>query len=239
MSFKKLFRRGLRKIGFDLVRYSSKVHPLARRMKLIESYKINHVLDVGANKGQYAARLRELGYMGKITSFEPTSDAYSGLYKVSKNDKLWSSYNYALGNETRKSTINIARNSYSSSLLGMLPRHVSSAPESEYITTENIEIKPLDDIFGDLVDIGENVYLKIDTQGYEDSVLRGAKKSLDQIATIQLEMSLVELYEGEMLFDEMYNKLHNMGYQLVSLEPGFSDGGSGQLLQVDGIFHRL
>jgi hypothetical protein len=53
---------------------------------------------------------------------------------------------------------------------------------------------------------------------------------------IQLEMSLVPLYENEMLFFEMTKYLNDKGFQLYSLENGFSNPDTGQLLQVDGIF---
>jgi hypothetical protein len=83
------------------------------------------------------------------------------------------------------------------------------------------------------------VYLKIDTQGFESKVIAGAEQVLSRIDTIQLEMSLVPLYEGELLFDEMCRLMMNKGYSLVSAEAGFSDETSGQLLQMDGIFHRM
>ncbi len=121
----------------------------------------------------------------------------------------------------------------------MLPAHVTAAPQFKYIGNEAIEVKKLDSILPDLCKASSNFYMKIDTQGYESNVLKGAEKSLVRIDTIQLEMSLVPLYEGEMLFIEMCMNMKELGYQLISLEPGFCDSDSGQLLQVDGVFHRF
>jgi hypothetical protein len=81
--------------------------------------------------------------------------------------------------------------------------------------------------------------MKIDTQGYESRVLQGAQGSLARIDTVQMELSLVPLYEGELLFQEMWELLRAKGYTLVAIESGFSAPASGQLLQVDGIFHRF
>ena len=78
--------------------------------------------------------------------------------------------------------------------------------------------------------------IKIDTQGYEKNVIDGATESLNNIKIIQLEMSILPLYENEILFIEMINYLDKKGFQLFSLENGFSDLTTGQLLQVDGIF---
>lgn len=80
--------------------------------------------------------------------------------------------------------------------------------------------------------------MKIDTQGFEKDVLAGGTQSLLQIDAIQIEMSLVPLYDGQALFDELYEYLFDRDYRMVSIEPGFEDSESGQLLQIDGIFKR-
>jgi FkbM family methyltransferase len=155
-----------------------------------------------------------------------------------QKDKNWILNNYALGNEDTKSVINISGNSFSSSILNMLPQHLNSAPESRFISQEEIEIKKLDTIFSSMCSPTDNVMLKIDTQGYEKNVIDGAIESLPKIKIIQLEMSIVQLYESELMMTEMINYLDAKGYQLFSLENGFGDSESGQLLQVDGIFVR-
>jgi FkbM family methyltransferase len=224
--------------GIDIVRYVST--PKARRAKLIEQYEINLILDVGANSGQYAkSTMHELGYKGNIVSFEPLAEAYSILKEISEKYKKWTVHPYALGDLNCYKNINIAKNSYSSSILGMLDTHINAAPESIYIGSEEIQVKTLDSIFKELCIENKNIFLKIDTQGYESKVLKGAENSLINIDTIQIEMSLVPLYEEELTFTKMCQYLEEKGYTLVSLEPGFGDSNSGQLLQVDGIFRRF
>ena len=78
--------------------------------------------------------------------------------------------------------------------------------------------------------------VKIDTQGFEKNVIDGAIKNLNNIKIIQLEMSIIELYKGEMLFQQMTQYLEDRGFVLISLENGFSNSTTGELLQVDGIF---
>ena len=236
---KKSVRNIARAAGFDVVRYVPRRHPLARRKKMLEIYQINLVLDIGANIGQYGEELREIGYKGKIISFEPLSTAFKTLIKRSEGDPAWEIHNFALGDKNETASINIAGNSFSSSLLDILPSHTKSAPESVYVGHEEIKVKTLDDIYSDVVNDSDRVYLKIDTQGFEENVLRGAEGSLESIDTIQLEMSLTPLYQDGLLFDEMYGLLCRKGYVLVALEPGFTDEETGQLLQVDGIFHRM
>lgn len=239
MSIKHGFKKVLRKIGYDITRFSPQISPLARKKRLIESFAINVTLDVGANTGQFAKKLRnDIGFSGKIVSFEPLSSAFELLKRNASRDPEWEVINCALGDTEEKKKINIAGNSYSSSLLNMLPAHMDFAPESEYIGQELIEIRTLDSIIDNVCSREDNIFLKIDTQGFEGKVIRGGGASLDRIATIQLEMSLIPLYEGELLFNGLYDLLYDKGYSLVSIEPGFLDSKTGQLLQVDGIFHR-
>ena len=231
---KKLIQKILRKNGFQISKFPDEDSTI--RMKMMEHFNINTLFDVGANIGQYAFKMRSIGYQKKIISFEPLKSAFEGLKKAALNDPNWLVNNYALGDEDTTSTINIANNSYSSSILNMLPAHLSSAPESKYVATEEIEIKKIDSIFSTFCAKEESVMMKIDTQGYEKNVLEGATESLHKIKIIQLEMSIAPLYENEMTYLEMIKYLDNKGYQLFNLENGFTDSTTGQLRQVDGIF---
>lgn len=231
---KKILKFILHKTGYQI----SRIHTsdFIRRMKIINHCNIDTLLDVGANDGKYATDMREIGYRKRIISFEPLKSAFEGLKKASSNDDNWIINNYALGDSDTKGIINVAGNSVSSSILNILPIHLKNAPESKYIGHEDIEIKKLDSIFYTFCNINDNIMLKIDTQGFEKRVLDGAIESLRSIKIIQLEMSIVSLYENEMLFKEMINYLDIKGFQLASLENGFADLTTGQLLQVDGIF---
>lgn len=67
----------------------------------------------------------------------------------------------------------------------------------------------------------------------------GAEKSLSKIETIQLEMSLIPLYNNEIIFHDMCKYLYDKGYKMVSLEQGHGDPKSKEHLQIDGIFHKV
>jgi FkbM family methyltransferase len=240
MSVKKILGPLFRKIGYDIVTYNPKSNSIAREKKLLESYGIDLVLDVGANTGKYAQKLRrQMRYKNKIISFEPLSEAYQALATKAKKDRNWETMHCALGGADCNMEIHVAGNSYSSSILEMLPAHEKSAPQSKYVGRESIEVKTLDTIFGTLGCKKQNILLKLDTQGYEKHVLEGAKQTLPLIDSIKLEASLVPLYEGEFLFHELCSLLYAKGYRLVSIQPGFYDKHTGELLQIDGFFHRF
>lgn len=69
-------------------------------------------------------------------------------------------------------------------------------------------------------------------------MLRGAEKSLAAIEIVQLEMSLVPLYAGQILFHDVLRFMVDRGFQLAAIEPGFTDPKTGHTLQVDGVFYR-
>jgi FkbM family methyltransferase len=236
MSIPIIVNNVLKQIGFEIKRYPNS--DLRRRINLINHFSINKIFDVGASVGNYALEMRKLGFNGEIVSFEPLSISFQQLLNKSKKDKFWQAINVALGDFDGKSIINIAANSDSSSLLAMLPQHVKSAPESIYKATEEITVNRIDSIFENFYMEGDNLYLKIDTQGFELAVLEGAKNTLGRFTGIQLEMSIVPLYKGAGSYYEMIDYLNKNGFYLFSIENGFYDKLTGRLLQFDAVFFR-
>ncbi len=228
----------LRRVGLDVRRYNPQQDSVLRRQLLLAHYDVRLVLDVGANAGQYARQLRRGGYQRRIVSFEPQRSAFESLRSRAARDPDWRALNVALSDADGTAQINLAGNSLSSSLLDMLPAHSESAPESSYVGRETVTTRRLDGLLPTLATEGDAVYLKVDTQGSELKVLLGAGAALQLIDTLELELSLVPLYEGAPLFTDMLAWLAARGYELVGLEPAFSDPSSGRLLQADGFFHR-
>lgn len=202
-------------------------------------HKIDTLLDVGANIGQFAQESRKSGYSGRILSFEPLPEAHRILLAKSSVDPLWDVHDRcAIGSNHGDAIINISKNSFSSSLLAMNDRHSSAAPESVYIGSTQVKVLPLDHIF-ELYNFDDcKIYLKIDTQGFEKSVLDGVQKNLSKIFAIQLELSVVSLYKDQLLYEHYLNYLAGNGFELWSLVPGFHDPVTGQLLQFDAVFVR-
>lgn len=237
MNIRYMIKKIVNGIGFDIVRTNNYVkYPPARRMKLISSCGIDLIFDVGANIGQYAQQMRQLGYRGRIVSFEPINSAYQELVKQASGDPDWETANVALGSEDSKSEINISDNSYSSSILDITPTHMEAMASAQYIGKEQITIRKMDSIFNQYFHPGNKLFIKLDTQGYEKHVINGAENAMKKAVCIQVEMSLVPLFEGELLLADMINLMFNKGFVLWSLEDNFNNPGTGQLLQVNGIF---
>ncbi|WOO41442.1 FkbM family methyltransferase [Rubellicoccus peritrichatus] len=247
MASKNPLRKLLRMTGFDLLRVDS-LDYLERAAQLYDTENqlvkalhdrdINHVLDVGGNVGVYGLKLRGKNYTGKITSFEPIPSVYDKLEKCAANDSNWDTQCIALGDQQETREINVSNNTVSSSFLGMNKKHTDAAPESRYESKVEVTVKTLDGIWSELVKANEKVFMKIDVQGFEKEVLAGASDSLKKIQGLQLECSFASLYEGEMLFPEMYQWLQNEGFTLWLMTPTFIEPKTKQLLQVDAVFFR-
>lgn len=232
----KTIARGIsRRAGLDIVRYP-KHDPEFRVSKLLRRLNADLLIDVGANTGQYAVHVRRLGYTGPILSFEPLSSAFASLAKNASGDALWTPINLALGKASGTAEIHIARNSASSSLLPMLQRHLDAAPYAKPIGSEQIEVRTLDEVFPQFAATSERAFLKVDAQGFEREIVEGASQSLSRLVGIQLELSLQQLYEGQMLFGEMFDLMRSLGFRLQDIWPGFTDPRTSELLQVDGVF---
>ena len=228
------YRSILRRLGLELRRFPQRDYELTLKT-LIDLRGIELVVDVGANTGQFGQSLRSVGHRGDMVSFEPMHVAFAELETNSGDDARWQVRKLALGGSTGELEINIAANSYSSSLLPMEQAHVDAAPESAIVGTETVKVSTLDREF-----TGETrkTLLKMDTQGYEGEVLDGVGGFLHRIDVIAVEMSLVELYSGQPLFPEMFERIVNMGFEPWWIEPEFINSVTRRMLAVNGVFVR-
>lgn len=226
----------IRRIGFDIRRFPT--HNQRLFFKYLRDYNITDCFDIGANIGQYAKSLRSAGFKGKIYSFEPQKDAFNQLNKLASKDPNWKIYDIALGDKDGTVSINISKNSASSSILERDIILERTSPESDFVSQEIVKIRRFDTIFPGILNTNSRVFIKIDAQGYESKIFEGAEKCFGNIFALQVELSFLSLYKTEKLFDEMKRFIESKGFYLSSLENGFSDSKTGRLLQVDAIFLR-
>ena len=116
--------------------------------------------------------------------------------------------------------------------------HLDAAVESLYIGSEQVEVDTINHLWNKYIDASDKVAVKIDAQGFEGEVLKGASNYLKQISLLQIELSFITLYEGQDLIEDMLKHLSSLGFTLIDLVPGFRHPKNGDLLQCDGIFAR-
>ena len=239
IALKQFIRSAARHVGLEVRRFRPASSADAALQAMLSQHRINLILDVGANTGQFGQLLREVGYAGGIVSFEPLSAARTALSAAARNDAAWQvAPAMAIGSEHGEIELHVAGNSVSSSVLPMLESHAEAAPASVYVGSEKVPLRTLDEVAGEYLRPDTVLFLKIDTQGYEDRVLQGATSLLQRTTGLQLELSLVPLYAGQRLFNELLAQLHSAGFELWNMTPAFIDPVNGRLLQVDATFFR-
>ena len=236
---KKIIKKILRAVGWDLHRLSPSSNPSRQLLATLNHVHADVVFDIGANVGQFAQELRSAGFSGETVSFEPLSSAHAILRKAAQVDPKWHIHpRTAVGNQDGEIEINIAGNSVSSSVLPMLDAHSSAAVGSAYVASERTPLIRLDSVAPKYLSARARLFIKIDTQGFESQVLDGAAETLKRAQGVLLELSLVPLYEGQSLWLEMIQRMADKGFTLWAIQKGFTDSRTGRSLQVDGIFLR-
>jgi len=185
------------------------------RKKILQKFKVKNVLDVGANNGQWALRVREGGFKENITSFEPTI-AFEILKKNTFRDSNWSCVNMAVSNHAGESRIYLASNGNLSSSILQPDEILIQGFGIEFNESIKVPTTTLDEYLSNSQI--EEFYLKIDVQGAEKLVLEGVENSLSKCVAVEFESSLRSLYKGESKHYDLAKWLIQRGftpYQVV------------------------
>ena len=205
--------------------------------KWLQKFGIKTIIDIGANEGQFIDKISKILPGVNIYSFEPLKDSFIKLEKKISDKKNITVFNFALGDEEKENIINRNEYSPSSSLLELTDLHKNAFPITKKVKEERVYIKVLDKIASEL-ELKKKVMIKIDVQGYELNVLRGAENAIKDVDIILIETSFYELYKKQPLFKEIYNFLSDRGFNYYGSLEQLYDGRDGKILQADSIFIR-
>ena len=189
--------------------------------ELLAKLRVDCVLDVGANVGQYHDFLRHrVLYDGPIVSFEPVSHHVELLRERSRSDSNWHIEGYALGSRDGAMPINVMVSDQFSSFL-----EPDNAKVLDYATLnvpcskETVTVRTLDVVLPALQErLGfDRPYLKLDTQGFDIEVLRGGGDSLPAIRALQTEASIIGIYKGMPGYMDTIRYLDGCGFDITGL----------------------
>jgi FkbM family methyltransferase len=240
---KSILRKPLNAIGLNVVRLPDSTPERqfapteATRFLWLTSLGVRTVFDIGAHAGEFAVMIHKILPDAAIISFEPLAEPFEQLRRNMASVPNFRAFNCALGAETSTQEMYHNEFSPSSSLLAMAPLHKQSFPFTQLVTEEPVKVCRLDDVAMDVTAEVE-ILIKIDVQGYEDKVLLGGEDLIARARLLIIEVSFKKLYEGQPLFDHIYQHLRRKGFKYMGNFDQLLSPADGSVLQADAIFLR-
>ena len=220
MELRGLGNKVMKRAGFALVRYpagdAGRDEHLASLLRRLD---INCVIDVGAHFGEFGTQLRSIGYGGEIASFEPVADSFEKLEAAIAGDERWRAHRLALGSEEGELQIKVPPSTNFASFLepSDLSRGRYSATAVDVEHEETVAVERLDVVLPRATSHVANprVFVKLDTQGWDLEVMRGASGCLSSILALETELSVKPLYKGATNYLETLGHLGDVGFEPV------------------------
>lgn len=199
------------------------------------SMRFRTVVDVGANRGQFALFARRRWPEAQILSFEPLAEAAQAYDRLFLHDDRATLHHLALGVENGRAVVHVASEDDSSSLLPFDARQTRLFGTREVATRET-SLRRLDSVIVGSA-LQPAALLKIDTQGFELPVLRGAEGILSGFAAVYAELSFRPCYVGQALAQEVVDFLGARGFHLAGVFNQYLSPSEGAV-QADFLFTR-
>ena len=182
----------------------------------LQGLNINFIVDVGANRGQFALIARKVYPQAIIHSFEPLEEPGQIFKRVFADDPNVTLHPCAIGRERTTATIHITREDDSSSLLPITKMQSEIFPGATEKGTRQVSVLPLSEALGNL-SIPPASLLKIDVQGFELEVLKGSEDILNKFSNLYIECSFIELYASQALAHQIIAWLEQRNFILSGI----------------------
>lgn len=232
-------QRLLRRAGLAVTRHPAPGTTAHELRRLLQRVDVDLVIDVGGHLGEWVSELRrDVGYRGRVASFEPDPDSLTVLRARAGKDPSWDVLPYAVGDESRRAQLLRFSASNENSLLAPSDygreRHASLRDGASHA---EVAVVRLDDVIAELGP-AQRIFLKMDTQGYEAHVLRGASALLARVVGLQVEMQPVPTYEEATPMPELTMLIRELGFAPLGFFPVTRDARRGTVATFDGLFAR-
>lgn len=240
---KGFIKKLIKKAGYKVISLESKFNmrnAFQDQKELIEILKIKKpvIFDVGAYDGHTASNYKAFFPQSKVYSFEPSGPAFKELQSNTKWMQDMEIFNFALGSESGVSDFFVNSFGPTNSLLkpDALANETWGRDVYSGTTAEKINVKTLDDFVKE-TGISTIDILKMDTQGTELEILRGASDAIKKglIKMVYMEVITLPTYENQPGLRRTMNALEDMGFFLYNLY-NLSSKRNGHLRQLDAIF---
>ena len=225
--------------GYNIIKSSNfyKINrTLDQAIKSIIKKKNPIIFDVGAHEGESIDRFKNLFQNPIIHSFEPQSKIFEKLMNKKKNDKDLVLNNFALGSKEGNQEIFVNSNTAASSYLN-IDNKDKFFKSLKTIQKEQTRIDTFDNYFNK-IKVNYIDLVKIDVQGLEEEVLKGAHKSLNKVLLIEIEIVFVNLYEKHNSFYQIENILKNYDFELYSLSSISLNKQNDRIRNLDALYYN-
>jgi FkbM family methyltransferase len=197
---------------------------------------LSTVVDIGANRGQFALAARAISG-AKVISFEPLPQAAEVFKKIFSDDSAARLHVAAIGERAERKLIHLSARDDSSSLLEIGAAQSNFFPGTHEVGTLEVQVGALDD-FLTKEEIVRPAMLKLDVQGFELQALAGCKNLIDNFDYVYCECSFVELYKDQKLAGEVIGYVRSLGFSLTGIyNPSYDRDGN--CIQADLLFGRI
>lgn len=193
------------------------------------------VIDVGANKGQFTLFALEAWPGCRVIAYEPLPEPAAIFCKLFADNPNVELHQLAVGREAGSATMHVSNREDSSSLLPMSAKHAAYFAGTHAVAQREVPVVRLDGHLAS-ANLTQPVLLKLDIQGYEGEALRGALALWPHIAYVYLETSLEELYEGQVLDEEIIAALEAACFSRIWTQA--AQTANGVVVQADSLFLR-
>jgi FkbM family methyltransferase len=222
--------------NYRTILLSHKVAAGVEHEQVLSGLDCRTVVDIGANRGQFALVSRRCFPTARVISFEPLPVPAAKFRTVFSDDTQVTLHEAAIGPMSGNTAIHVSRRDDSSSLLPITATQAALFPETAEVATAVIRVATLRE-FISASDIQAPALLKLDVQGYELEALRGCEDLLGLFAYVYAECSFIELYSGQALADEVIDWLRERGFKLRGVHNMEYDR-NGRAIQADFLFDR-
>lgn len=210
------------------------VAPSLEHQRVLGLIEPRLVVDIGANRGQFALAVRHAHPTATILSFEPLPGPAASYRKVFAGDERVKLVESAVGPEAGAAPMHVSGRDDSSSLLPIAAMQDELFPGTAEAAVCSIHVTRLAE---HLVDesINAPALLKLDVQGFELEALRGCEDLLRRFAWVYVECSFVELYVGQAFAGAIIAWLRERGFKLRGVY-NMTYGPDGAAVQADFLF---
>ena len=236
MARRRIHHRIANLFGYELISHVRSPTLDAHLKQVLRHRRFDLLIDVGANEGQFARGMRTLGYAGPILSFEPVTAVHERLESRASGDPQWETICCGLGAEEAEIEITIPLKETWASFHAFNDRGRGYHPPQD-MTYQRVPVHTLDSIMDARPDDDAyaSILLKTDTQGHDLEVLRGAEKTLERVGAIQVELSMLPLYEGVPDYVEVLGFLQQRGFVPSGFYPILRDSDELSIIEADGV----